>query len=196
MNMHSVPCLMSVLASDCAGKPIQRLWINNLMPSVWDTGAFTSATLCASGEEPRPFPMTSELGWVDADLRFEVECRKPDEVDDRKVAVNLHLHDSWGGLWTTVSVICPPDIFAALDFDRMGHGLTELVESEGVRCPDEDVVFDDTKLDDRDITLVEDVPHCREVVGRLCREITVQLLALGCQLRPVACCCPQALASR
>ena len=114
MNIHSVPCLMSILASDCAGKPIQRLWINNLMPSVWDTGAFTSATLCARGEEPRPFPTTSELDWLDADLRFEVECRKPGEVAGRRVAVNLHLHDSWGGLWTGVSVICPSDIFASI----------------------------------------------------------------------------------
>jgi len=186
MNIHSVPCLMSILASDCAGKPIQRMWINNLMPSVWETGAFTSATLCARGEEPRPFPTTSELDWLDADLRFEVECRKPGEADGRRVAVNLHLHDSYGGLWTTVSAICPTDIFAALDFDRMGHGLGGRVESERGGCPDEHVVFDDAKLDDRDITLVEDVPHCREVVGRLCREITVQLSELGYQLRPTS----------
>ena len=35
-------------------------------------------------------------------------------------------------------------------------------------------------------TLVEDIPHCREIVSSLCRELTTQLYDLGYWLRPVA----------
>jgi len=33
--------------------------------------------------------------------------------------------------------------------------------------------------------LAEDIPHCREIAGCLCRELTAQLYALGYWLRPV-----------
>ena len=39
---HSVPCLMSVLTSDCTGMPIQRLRTGTRMRTVWNTGAFLS----------------------------------------------------------------------------------------------------------------------------------------------------------
>ena len=184
MIVDNIPCLMSRLASDCTGPPIRNVWINNQMTSVWNTGAFTSVALRGWGEEPRPFPITLELGGVDADLLFEVECRKADESNRRKVAVRLHLHNSWGGLWTTVSVICPPDIFKAIDFDRVDHSLAVCAEPESTGCPDEYVVYKDKKRDCRDMTLVEDVPHCRKVVSHLCRELTEQLYDLGYWLRP------------
>jgi len=110
MVIYSVPSLISALASACTGLPIRKLWINKPLTSVWNTGAFTSVALRGWGTEPRSFLITSELGGADADLLFEVACRKSGESDSLKVAVKLHLHDLWGGLWTTVSVICPPDI--------------------------------------------------------------------------------------
>lgn len=192
MIVYSIPCLMSRAASDCAGRPIRNVWINKPMPSAWDTGAFASVALRGWGEEPRPFPMTSELGGPDADLRFEVACRKSGESDSRKEAVNLHLHDSYGGLRTTVSVICPPDILKAIDFDRMGHGMAVCAESEGGGRPDEHAVYQDEKLDCQGMTLVEDIPQCREVISSLCRELTTQLSSLGYQLRPLACGLPAA----
>ena len=185
MIAYSIPSLMSRAASDCTGRPIRNVWINKPMPSTWDTGAFASVTLRGWGEEPRPFPITTELGGSDADLLFEVACRKSGEPDSHKVAVRLHLHDSYGGLWTTVSVICPPDIFTALDFDRMGLGLSERPKPKN---PDEHAVYTDTKLNHQDMTLVEDIPHCREIVSRLCRELTAQLYDLGYWLRPFISC--------
>ena len=187
MITYSIQCLMSALASACTGLPIRKLWIGNPMSSVWNTGAFTSVTLQVWENEPQQFPIKSELGGADADLLFEVACRKSGEPDSRKVAVRLHLHDSWGGLWTTVSVICPPDILKAIDFDSMGYGLAVSAESECGGCPDEHAVYTDTKLNHQDMTLVEDIPHCREIVSRLCRELTTQLYDLGYWLRPVAC---------
>ena len=184
MIVSSIPCLMSRAASDCTCRPIRNVWINKPMPSEWGTGAFTSVMLHGWGDETRLFPITSELGGADADLLFEVACRKSAESDSRKVAVRLHLHDSWGGLWTTVSVICPPDIFTALDFDRMGLGLPVYAESECRGRPDEHVVYQEAKLNYQDMTLVEDIPHCREIVSRLCRELTAQLYDLGYWLRP------------
>lgn len=184
MTIYGVPSLMSMVASDCMGRPIRNVWINKQTPSVWHTGAFTSAVLHMPGVETRPFPITSELGGSDADLLFEVACRKSGDSDSRKVAVNLHLHDAWGGLWTTVSVICPPDIFTALDFARMDHGLTVYAESEYDGCPDEHLIYKEERADCYGMTLVEDIPQCREVISRLCRELTAQLYDLGYWLRP------------
>ena len=181
MIAYSIPSLMSRVASDCTGRPIRNVWINKPMPSAWCTGAFTSAALHVRDEEPRPFPITSELGGSDADLLFEVACRKSGESDSRKVAVRLHLHDSYGGLWTTVSVICPPDIFAALDFTRMDHGHAD---SECDERPDEHLIYTEERADCYGMTLVEDIPHCREVISSLCRELTAQLYDLGYWLRP------------
>ena len=186
MIAYSIPCLMSRAASDCTGRPIRNVWINTPLTSVWNTGAFTSVALRGWGTEPRSFPITSELGGADADLLFEVACRKSGESDSRKVAVKLHLHDSWGGLWTTVSVICPPDIFKALDFDRMDHGLAVHAESECTGRPNEHLIYTEERADCYGMTLVEDIPHCREIVSRLCRELTTQLHDLGYWLRPVA----------
>ena len=186
MIAYSIPCLMSRVASDCTGRPIRNVWINKQMPSAWDTGAFTSVALHGWGEEPRPFPITSELGGTDADLLFEVACRRSGEPDSRKVAVNLHLHDAYGGLWTTVSVICPSDIVTALDFDRMDHGLTVHAESECDGCPDEHLIYKEERADCYGMTLVEDIPQCRKVISRLCRELTAQLYDLGYWLRPAA----------
>ena len=185
MIVYSIPSLMSRAASDCTGRPILNVWINKPMSSAWGTGAFASVTLHGWGDETRIFPITSELGGSDADLLFEVACRKSGESDGHKVAVRLHLHDSHGGLWTTLSVICPPDIFKAIDFNRMGHSLAVHAESECAGRPDEHAVYTDTKLNNQDMTLVEDIPHCREIVSRLCRELTAQLYDLGYWLRPV-----------
>ena len=184
MIVYSIPSLMSRAASDCTGRPIRNVWINKPMPSAWDTGAFTSVALHGWGEEPRPFPITSELGGTDADLLFEVACRRSGEPDSRKVAVRLHLHDSWGGLWTTVSVICPPDIFTVLDFERMGLGLSERPKPKNEGRPDEHLIYTEERADCYGMTLVEDIPQCREVISRLCRELTAQLYDLGYWLRP------------
>ena len=186
MNVYSIPSLMSRVASDCTVRPIRDVWINKPMPSAWDTGAFASVTLRGWDGEPRPFPITSELGGTDADLLFEVACRKPGESDDRKVAVRLHLHNSYGGLWTTVSVACPPEIFKAIDFDRVGLGLSEGSSPKNEGCPDEHLIYAEERADCYGMTLVEDIPHCREVVGHICRELTAQLYDLGYWLRPVA----------
>ena len=185
MIMYSIQCLMSALASACTGLPIRKLWINNPMSSVWNTGAFTSVALQGWGNEPRQFPIKSELGGADADLLFEVACMKSGEGDSRKVAVKLHLHDSYGGLWTTVSVICPPEIFKSIDFACVGHGLYERTKPKcGVR-PDEHEILDEDRGDCYGMTLAEDIPQCREIVSSLCRELTAQLSALGYWLRPV-----------
>ncbi len=184
MTIYGVPSLMSMVASDCMGRPIRNVWINKPMPSEWDMGAFTSVTLHGWGEAPRPLPITSELGVTDADLLFEVACRKSGEPDSRKVAVRLHLHDSYGGLWTTVSVICSPDIFKAIDFDRVCHGLAVRAESECTGRPNEHLIYTEERADCYGMTLVEDIPHCREIVIRLCRELTTQLYDLGYWLRP------------
>ena len=184
MIAYSIPCLMSRAASDCTGRPIRNVWINKPMPSTWDTGAFASVTLRGWGEEPRPFPITSELGGTDADLLFEVACRRSGEPDSRKVAVRLHLHDSYGGLWTTVSGICPPDIFKGIDFARVCHGLAVRAESECTGRPNEHLIYTEERADCYGMTLVEDIPHCREIVSRLCRELTAQLYDLGYWLRP------------
>ncbi len=185
MIMYSIQCLMSALASACTGLPIRKLWINNPMSSGWETGAFTSVALQGWGNEPRQFPITTELGGADADLLFEVACMKSGESDSHKVAVRLHLHDSYGGLWTTMSVICPPDIFRALDFDRMDHGLAVRADSECDERPDEHLIYTEERADCYGMTLVEDIPHCREVISNLCRELTTQLYDLGYWLRPV-----------
>ena len=186
MIAYSIPCLMSRAASDCTGRPIRNVWINKPMPSTWDTGAFASVTLRGWGEEPRLFPITSELGGTDADLLFGVACRRSGEPDSRKVAVRLHLHDSYGGLWTTGSVICSPDISKAIDFDRVCHGLAVRAESECSGRPNEHLIYTEERADCYGMTLVEDIPHCREIVSRLCRELTTQLHDLGYWLRPVA----------
>ena len=184
MIMYSIQCLMSALASACTGLPIRKLWINNPMSSVWNTGAFTSVTLQGWGNEPRQFPITSELGESDADLLFEVECMKSGEADSRKVAVKLHLHDSYGGLWTTVSVICPPEIFKSIDFARMGHGLAAHAEPEAEGYSEEHLIYREQRADCYSMTLVEDIPMCREIVSSLCRELTAQLWAHGYWWRP------------
>ena len=184
MIVYSIPSLMSRAASDCTGRPIRNVWINKQTPSVWHTGAFTSAVLHMPGVETRPFPITSELGGSDADLLFEVACRKSGDSDSRKVAVNLHLHDSYGGLWTTVSVICPPDISTLLDFDRMGLGLSECPKPKNEGHLDEHLIYTEERADCYGMTLVEDIPHCREVISSLCRELTAQLYDLGYWLRP------------
>ena len=186
MIAYSIPSRMSRAASDCTGRPIRDVWINKPMPCAWDTGAFASVTLRGWGEEPRLFPMTSELSGIDADLLFEVACRKPGESDDSKVAVRLHLHDSYGGLWTTVSVICPPEISKGIDFNRMGTGLSERPNPKNEGCPDEHLIYAEDRADCYGMTLVEDIPHCREIVSCLCRELTAQLYDLGYWLRPVA----------
>ena len=185
MIIYSIPNLMSALASACTGLPIRKLWINNPMAPVWNTGAFTSVTLRDLGDEPRQFPITSELGWENADLLFEVACRKSGEADSRKVAVKLHLHNSQGGLWTTVSVICPSEVYKGIDFARMGHGLYERTKPKcGVR-PDEHEILDEDRGDCYGMTLAEDIPQCREIVSSLCRELTTQLWSHGYWLRPV-----------
>ena len=185
MIMYSIQCLMSALASACTGLPIRKLWINNPMSSVWNTGAFTSVILQGWGNEPRQFPITAELGEADADLLFEVECMKSGEGDSRKVAVKLHLHDSYGGLWTTVSVICPPEIFKSIDFARVGHGLAKTTQPENEGRSEEHLVYQEERTDCYDMTLVEDIPQCHEIVSTLCRELTTQLWSHGYWLRPV-----------
>ena len=75
----------------------------------------------------------------------------------------------------------------AINFDRMGYGLAARTESECGGCPDEHAVYKAAKLNCQDMTLVEDIPQCREVVGHLCRELTTQLSSLGYQLRSAAC---------
>ncbi len=184
MIVYSIPSLMSRAASDCTGRPIRDVWINKAMPSTWDTGAFVSVTLHGWEEEPRLFPMTSEPGGTDADLLFEVACGRSGEPDSRKVAVRLHLHDSYGGLWTTVSVICPPEISKGMDFNRMGIGQSERPNPKNEGRPDEHLIYSEDRADCYGMTLVEDIPHCREVVSHLCRELTAQLSSLGYQLRP------------
>ena len=184
MIMYSIQCLMSALASACTGLPIRKLWISNPMYSVWNTGAFTSVTLQGWGNEPRQFPITSELGESDADLLFEVECMKSGEADSRKVAVKLHLHDSYGGLWTTVSVICPPEVFTGIDFARMGYGLDKTTQPKNEGRSEEHLVYQEERTDCYGTTLVEDIPQCREIVSSLCRELTTQLWSHGYCLRP------------
>ena len=184
MIMYSIQCLMSALASACTGLPVRKLWISNPMSSVWNTGAFTSVILQVWENEPQQFPIKSELGGADADILFEVECMKLGEADSRKAAVKLHLHDSYGGLWTTVSVICPPEVFTGIDFARMGHGLAKTTQPKNEGRSEEHLVYQEERTDCYGMTLVEDIPQCREIVSSLCRELTAQLSARGYWLRP------------
>jgi hypothetical protein len=182
---YSIPCLMSVLASDCTGQPIRDLSVESPMLAIWNSGAFSTVSLCGCGKQPLQFSISKVL---DAKLQFEVACMKPKDRDVSKVDVNLHLHDSYGDLQTTISVACSQDICDAIDFNRIsqiGYGLHERQHPRMTPSSVEHVVYEDEFVGGYHKTLVEDIPLCREIVSRLCRELTAQLSAHGYWLRPV-----------
>ena len=169
---YNVPCLMAVLTSDCMGMAIRNLRVGTRKRTVWNTGAFSTAMLSGWCEKPEnTLPL---LGAVvcSSDLRFEVECIKPGDSGARDVAVNLRLYESsYGALNTVLSVACSPEIFKELDFEQIGY---DFASRHDVGGPDMFVVYIDQN---EQKTLAEDIPRCRELTSRLCRELTAQLSA-------------------
>ena len=183
-NMYSLSNLMLTVSSDCIGRPIRDRRVNVPSRTVWDTGAFTEVILCADiGEPQSPIPLI--LCPPKANLRFDVTCMKLGNSDISRVSVNLQLKDeNYGELWTVLSVICPSDVSQGIDFGRFAHGLREYPKDG--KCTGEHVVYDEHGYKNGcEITLIEDIPHCREIVSCLCRELTVQLYGLGYWLRPL-----------
>ena len=151
------------------------------MRTVWNTGAFLTAMLSGWCEKPAaPLQLLGMAVACFSDLRFEVECIKLGDSGFSDVAVNLRLYESsYGALNTVLSVTCPSEIFKELDFEQIG------CDSAGrydVGEPDMFVVCVDQNGQK---TLAEDIPRCRELTERLCRELTAQLSASGYWLRPV-----------
>ncbi len=182
---YSIPCLMSVLASDCTGQPIRDLSVESPMLAIWNSGAFSTVSLCGCGKQPLQFSISKVL---DAKLQFEVACMKPKDRDVSKVDVNLHLHDSYGDLQTTISVACSQDICDAIDFNRIsqiGYGVHERRHPRLTLPTVEHVVYEDEFVGGYHKTLAEDIPLCREIVSRLCQGLTAQLSAHGYWLRAV-----------
>lgn len=181
-DMYNAGRLMMVAFSDCTGVPFRRLCVNTQQRTKWDTGVFSSVALnCMDG---KPRLITSVEGGLgpDLDLRFEVQCMKPGDSSARMAAVSLHLHDSYGGLWTTIAVDCPSEVFNDVDLEQI-----ELFEcAKDDNYPGEHEVYSEKeRAKPCSPTLVEDLPRCRELVGRLCRELTTQLWNHGYLLRPV-----------
>ena len=186
-NHVYMPMVMAF--SDCVGTPILKLQINSPMRTAWDTGAFVSAMLCGVIDEGNvKHPLRKE---EDADrcmslaIRFEVQCIKSGDSYPSKVAVELVLCDSYGKK-SKLRINCSPAVFERIDLSRTG--LSELSRDDDDDANDHVV----HKHDQGDITLVDDLPHCRELVGRLCRELTSQLWQCGYFLRPVNVSCGQA----
>ena len=185
---YSIPCLMSVLASDCTGKPIRELNVETPMRSVWNTGVFSMVSLVGCGKQPLQFSISKVLN---AELQFEVACMNPKNNGVSNVVVNLYLHDSYGDLQTTISVACAQDIFDAIDFNRIsqiGYGLHARQHPRMTPPAVEHVVYEDEFVGGYHKTLVEDIPLCREIVSRLCQELTAQLSAHGYWLRTQGSC--------
>lgn len=185
MDMYEVSCLMLVLYSDCVGLPFRKLKINSLMSSAWNVGAFSMVTLRGWGGEPQALK-APQLGLpftADAAIIFVAECMKPGEPKPSQISVNIHLHSGFGALRTQIEVICPARIFKEIDFSKIGYGLAERSKSE--ENSDRHVVYDEDQCDACEMTIVEDVSYCREIVSRICSGITSQLLSCGCWLRPV-----------
>ena len=183
-DMYNAGRLMMVVFSDCTGVPFRRLCVNTQQRTKWDTGVFSSVALnCMDGKPGLITSVEGDLG-TDFDLRFEVQCMKPGDSIARMAAANLHLHDSYGGLWTTIAVDCPPEVFKDVNLDLGSIVLQERENGDG--CPGEHVVYSENgRPNSCGPTLVEDLPRCREMVGRLCRELTTQLWDHGYLLRPV-----------
>jgi len=183
-DMYNAGRLMMVAFSDCTGVPFRRLCVNTQQRTKWDTGVFSSVALnCMDG---KPRLITSVEGGLGAnfDLRFEVQCMKPGDHSVRMAAVDMLLHDGWGELWTTISIDCPPEVFKDVDLD-LGSIVLQECEKDGDN-PGEHVVYaEKERSQTAGPTLVEDLPRCREMVGRLCRELTTQLWNHGYLLRPV-----------
>ena len=174
MKIQNVALQASGLAADCAGRRIGDLELNSQMRSTWDTGAFTSVEL--RGWDGRSGPVGYEVPETcAAELRFEIECLKPGDATPSKMCVMFAVADSYG-IRTQLSIVCPPEIYDKLDFDSLQRGMP--LELAIAHTPDEHPVCCTYQL-------AEDIPHCREIAGCLCRELTTQLYALGYWLRPV-----------
>ena len=184
-DMYNAGRLMMVVFSDCTGVPFRRLRVNTQLRTKWDTGVFSSVTLNCMGGKPGLITSGEDGLGPDFDLRFEVQCMKPGDSSASMAAVNLHLHDSYGGLWTTIAVDCPSEVFDGLDVESIG--LPEHQKDDN--CTGKHIMYtEDGCKGCCDMTLVEDLPHCRELVGRLCRALTSQLWKHGYFLRSVEAC--------
>ena len=174
MTIHNVAFQMVGLASDCTGRPFRNLIINSPMRTVWNTGAFMTVKVGGMDRKPQLIELGSDLNaMIAGDLRFKIECMNPSDSSVKKVCVMINTVDSYG-IRTTVSVICPSEISAKIDFDQIRHDMpVELAAPKSVAehpiCCTSD--------------LAEDVPRCREIVSRLCRELTAQLYDHGYWLR-------------
>ena len=186
-DMYNAARLMMVVFSDCTGVPFRRLRVNTQLRTKWDTGVFSSVTLNCMGGKPGLITSGEDGLGPDFDLRFEVQCMKPGDSSASMAAVNLHLHDSYGGLWTTIAVDCPPEVFEDVDLD-LGSIVLYECEKDDDYPGEHEVYSEKERPESSGPTLVEDLPHCRELVGRLCRELTAQLWKQGYFLRPVEAC--------
>ena len=175
MTMHNVTFQMVSLASDCSGCSLRNLIINSPLRTVWNTGAFMTVKVGGLDRKPQRVELGSDLdAMIAGDLRFEIECMNPSDFSVHKVCVMIDIADSYG-IRTTLSVICPLEISAKIDFDAIRHGMP--VELAAPKSTTEHPICCTCKL-------AEDVSHCREIVSRLCRELTAQLYDLGYWLRP------------
>ncbi len=168
------PMLMAF--SHCIGSPILKLQINTPSRTTWNTGAFATAALCGwDGKPQKLLEAGDDDSGANCSMQFELECMRPGDPGPGKVSVKLNLIDS-SGKKSELRVNCPPVIFGLFNWARM-----ELSESpKGTDDPNEHIVYADAG----EITLIDDLPRCREVVERLCREITLQLWECGYLLRP------------
>ena len=175
MLLQNVALQATRLASNCAGRCVRDLELNSRMHSTWNTGAFTSVELRGWGGKSELVGIEVPDALYVAELRFEIECLKPGDAKPSKVGVMFAVADSYG-VRTQLSIVCPPEIYDKLDFDSLQHGMP--MQLAHAQTPDEHPVC-------CTYTLAEDIPHCREIAERLCRELTAQLESLGYWLRPV-----------
>ena len=68
----------------------------------------------------------------------------------------------------------------------MGHGLAKTTQPKNEGRSEEHLVYQEERTDCYGMTLVEDIPQCREIVSSLCRELTTQLWSHGYWLRLAA----------
>ena len=186
-EMKNAIKLMLAAFSDCTGVPVKDLSVNTKMRTKWDTGAFTAVALPSWPGDPRPIPAWDEdfADGLDFDMKFEVQCMKSGDSSTHTAAVNLHLHNDYGGLWTTISVDCPQEVFDSIDIESIG----QLGPGRVGRYPVEHIMYSESGCKDcYDMTLVEDLPRCRELICRLCRELAAQLWKHGYFQRPVEAC--------
>ena len=183
-EMKNTIKLMLEAFSDCTGAPVRNLSVNTKMRTKWDTGVFTAVEFRDGSEQPAPIP-TAEAGWVygtNFELRFDVQYSKPGDSGVHTAAVIFRLHDSYGAPLFEIIVDCPQEVFDSIDVESIGLPPCQKDDN----CNGRHILYSERGY--KGLTLVEDLPRCRELICRLCRELTSQLWKHGYFLRPVEAC--------